>query len=271
MKYLKAVSVSIGCILLYMTAGNLMTLVVHDGALSTLIMDFALGTLFFVYYRKYVGDCRRSCSRGTVAGIFLLLSAAWLIVQVTGSVLMAVPGLSWFQYQNVEIDMSGYTLLTVIAAPIAEEVLFRGIVYRQLRTAFSPGVSLFSMALAFGLCHGNLPQLYIGTFGGLLFGYVYECTGRLWFSIVAHSFYNLLAVLLSGFGIPGWFLSPAVLIGGNMALLAAVMVLYLRVTRNSIWGGAVQDRACVPADGVRDVTAGEDAVLKDMEAGHENN
>lgn len=269
MKYFKAVSISIGCILLYMAAGNLMTLVIHDGALSTLIMDFALGTLFFVYYRKYVGDCRRICSRGTVAGIFLLLAAAWFIVQVTGSVLMAVPGLSWFQYQNVEIDMSGYTLLTVIAAPIAEEVLFRGIVYRQLRTVFSPGISLFSMALVFGLCHGNLPQLYIGTFGGLLFGYVYECTGRLWFSIVAHSFYNLLAVLLSGFGIPGWFLSPVVLIGGNIALLAVVMISYLRVTRNAVWGDAAPVSACVPADGIRDVTAGENAVLEDVEVRHE--
>ena len=49
-------------------------------------------------------------------------------------------------------------LVVGIAAPVAEELLFRGILYRRMRTWLSVGPSALAALLIFAAVHGNLLQ-----------------------------------------------------------------------------------------------------------------
>lgn len=90
-----------------------------------------------------------------------------------------------------------------IEAPIAEETLFRGIVYQGLRTYFSRrlpyGWAVFAGAmisgLAFGLAHFQIHTLPILVFLGVVLAYVFQLTRSLYASALVHGIFNAIAVV----------------------------------------------------------------------------
>lgn len=78
---------------------------------------------------------------------------------------------------------------------LVEEFLFRGWLLAALQPC-GEGRALLLSALLFGLAHGNLTQLPFALLLGLLFGYVYLRTGRLWIGMVIHFLNNALSVVL---------------------------------------------------------------------------
>ncbi len=74
---------------------------------------------------------------------------------------------------------------SVIAAPIAEEMFFRGVVLKQTSRVSARFGIIFS-AVMFGLMHGNPYQFVMATMIGLFFGYITVKTDSLIPSIVCH-------------------------------------------------------------------------------------
>jgi ABC-2 type transport system permease protein len=93
-------------------------------------------------------------------------------------------------------------ILAVVAAPLAEEFLFRGLLYRGLRREYSAVWAVCGSALLFAMMHP--PGGAVAVFGmGVVSAVVLEKTGRLWASMVVHGVYNgcaVAAVLLAGKG-----------------------------------------------------------------------
>ena len=89
---------------------------------------------------------------------------------------------------------------TVVAAPIGEEILFRGFLHPVFRREYGPGLGLVLGAFVFGLMHAvfNFSGLIHlnHLFGGLVFGYAYENTGSLWPPLVLHTLGNSSLLLL---------------------------------------------------------------------------
>ena len=83
-----------------------------------------------------------------------------------------------------------------VAAPVSEEFIFRGFVYRGWSaTALGPwGAILLSSAL-FALIHLQYEWFYLaGIFAiGSLFGYMRYRLRSTWTTVIAHGFYNLVA------------------------------------------------------------------------------
>ena len=89
-------------------------------------------------------------------------------------------------------------ILVTLAGPIAEELFFRGLLYRLLRVRIGVTKGLVLTAFIFACLHGNWVAL-IPIFGlGLLFGWIYEKTGTLWVSIILHVLHNswMIAIVL---------------------------------------------------------------------------
>lgn len=85
-------------------------------------------------------------------------------------------------------------LLTVIIAPIVEEIFFRGIVLQGLLNRYSDGVSIVLSSLIFGVVHLNIVQMLPAFVIGLMLGYVYVRTRRsLSTVILIHLFNNLIS------------------------------------------------------------------------------
>jgi len=91
-------------------------------------------------------------------------------------------------------------LVTAVAAPICEEVFFRGMLFRLLRTRFPLWAAVLLSAIAFGLAHASpsvspalLPTfMYMGT----VLAVVYVRTGWLTNTILLHGLSNAIATVL---------------------------------------------------------------------------
>ena len=81
--------------------------------------------------------------------------------------------------------------LMVVAAPIAEELLFR----RGLTEALRPWGWKFAVLMSglfFGAFHGNLEQFFYASLIGILLGYVYLYTGKVRYTIFLHMAINFI-------------------------------------------------------------------------------
>ncbi|MDO4294325.1 MAG: CPBP family intramembrane metalloprotease [Eubacteriales bacterium] len=83
-----------------------------------------------------------------------------------------------------------------ILAPLGEEVVFRGVVYGQLRRVIPVPAAIAVSGLAFGLFHGNLVQAVYATVLGILLALVYELYGTLLAPMAFHGIANLFVYIL---------------------------------------------------------------------------
>ncbi|MDR2396625.1 MAG: CPBP family intramembrane metalloprotease [Puniceicoccales bacterium] len=100
----------------------------------------------------------------------------------------------------------GYLILTGISviclAPLSEEWLFRGVVYRFLNTRFNHVIALMVSSFLFAVLHLHFASFLPLFFLGCWLGYAYRSTGDIKVSIFLHALFNgtnyLLLVSLKG-------------------------------------------------------------------------
>lgn len=79
---------------------------------------------------------------------------------------------------------------TILIAPVAEEILFRGILYPAIKRAGYPRLAWSISAIVFAAVHVNLVTFVPLVFLALVFIWLYEHTGNLLSCICAHSIFN---------------------------------------------------------------------------------
>lgn len=82
-------------------------------------------------------------------------------------------------------------ILYGVISPLAEEVVFRGVVYNRLRRFYGPVIGAVVSGVFFGAFHGNLVQGVYGACMGILIAYVYERQGSFFFPVIFHAVANL--------------------------------------------------------------------------------
>ena len=87
----------------------------------------------------------------------------------------------------------------VIAAPILEELIFRGIMLDGLLRIYSPTKAVIVSSLLFGLVHLNPAQFVGGALVGGFMGWVYVHTRSVMATILIHAAFNLTAFTESYF------------------------------------------------------------------------
>lgn len=94
---------------------------------------------------------------------------------------------------SLEIIMAFLAL--VVLTPITEEVLMRGITFRNLNRYFGFAVAAIVSAAVFGFLHGQL-NVFIDTFIlGIVLAWLVNKTGSLWPAIGLHGLKNLIAFM----------------------------------------------------------------------------
>lgn len=86
-------------------------------------------------------------------------------------------------------------LLLCIAAPLAEEWMFRGLLLRRLRP-YGDRFAIVASALLFALFHGNLNQYLYAFAVGCIFAYVALNTRCLWQTMLLHCLVNFVGGFL---------------------------------------------------------------------------
>ncbi len=85
--------------------------------------------------------------------------------------------------------------LAILAAPIAEEFFFRGVIYPAAKCIVSPNYAMLLSSFLFAALHRNLPSLIPLMLLGMLLCRVFERTGSLWTGILIHATFNAVSAI----------------------------------------------------------------------------
>ena len=88
-------------------------------------------------------------------------------------------------------------LFLVVVAPVGEELVFRKLIIDRTHK-YGCLVSAMFSGIVFGLMHGNLYQCFYAFALGLLLGYLYYSTGKLYLTMGIHAVINLISGVLAG-------------------------------------------------------------------------
>jgi len=129
---------------------------------------------------------------GSYAIGLLMSLAGFPVIEQTAILEITAGGLSL----RPELVLLIFTAL--IAAPIAEEALLRGLFFRRLWQHAGPEIAYITSAIAFAVIHGNPQGVLVYLWLGLVFARAYARTGRLWCAVATHFGNNAitLAILL---------------------------------------------------------------------------
>ena len=160
--------------------------------LSDLFAAAAL-LLWFKLRRRPLAEAAglRRCS-GWTAG-FCAFGAMGLFVLV--NLALALLPESWMAGYTAAMEPAVSTgllpaLAIVIAAPLAEELVFRGVVQSRLEQAMPNWAAVAIQAALFGLIHGVPVQIGYAIVIGLIFGWVRCRTGSILPGAAAHAAFN---------------------------------------------------------------------------------
>ena len=88
-------------------------------------------------------------------------------------------------------------LLYGFFSPIAEEMVFRGLVYNRLDREYTKGIAIIGSSILFGVYHGNIVQALYGFLLGLMIAVLYEKYGSFLVPVVLHSAANICIYVVS--------------------------------------------------------------------------
>ena len=89
-------------------------------------------------------------------------------------------------------------LCAVLGAPIFEEFIFRGLIYRGLRRSIHPFFAVAISSLVFAFVHPAMSIIPVAILG-ILTALVFEVTGSLMGSMITHAVYNFSVIVLFPF------------------------------------------------------------------------
>ena len=115
-----------------------------------------------------------------------------------------------------------------IIVPIVEEVMFRGIISRELDSLFSPKIVLVFQGALFGIYHMNVVQGSYAALLGIFFGFMVYKTNSVWPAIAAHIFMNSSSVFLAQPQVVEFYEKYAV------SILLAITILFFSSIRHFI-------------------------------------
>lgn len=172
----------------------------------TIVTFAALAVIFLIWYRKQkdkpapVAFDEVFCIRNTVIILISGLAIQVALSMCLNLILPLFPQTFERYSALIESIVGGSVIISVIStavlAPIAEELIFRELMTRQLRQMFPFWLANIIQALAFGVYHMNIVQGIYAFFLGLLFGYVAYRMRSVWASIMLHGIVNVSGLVL---------------------------------------------------------------------------
>lgn len=171
-------------------------------AMINLILIAGMGSwYYFIRRRRDVSpvDYRKILSPKTVG----CLAALAFFAQFVCSIVMAVIAFAFPEvFKDYEKLMEGvdihvlpaWATLFIVAvwAPLAEEIVFRAMIFRTLRKGFAFWPAAVLSGIAFGVYHMNLIQGVYASLLGILLAYIYEKTNSLLGVYLFHLSFNLM-------------------------------------------------------------------------------
>lgn len=182
------------------------------GLISTIVFQFIMAGVvtFFVIRRirpvEWLGLRWKSWP-----WVFLIAPGAVISMWVIFGSLQAIGLMEWIESFGVETVQDSVKLLqtskdpfviglmifaAVVAAPLCEEIVFRGYFYPVARKFTGPWIAGVCSAMVFAAAHGSLSALLPLFIFGCVLAWIYEKTGSLWAPVAVHCCFNSATVII---------------------------------------------------------------------------
>jgi membrane protease YdiL (CAAX protease family) len=218
------------------------------------LLAIGVGLLILLLWKKprYFAQTLWKPGKPMKTGSFFALLAIFISAQLGIQILYTLLELlaNQFGYSMVQsMESAGgaagsmSTFLYVsLGAPVAEEILFRGLILRNM-VPYGKKFAIFASSLLFGLYHGNLVQIPFAFAVGLVLAYV-TVEYNIGWAVALHLFNNLILSdtmtrLMAPLGMPWSELWFWVLIVG--CTIATLVILIVNRQRIKIWLGQYRD------------------------------
>lgn len=116
-------------------------------------------------------------------------ASEWLLTKLQGSAAVQ-PTMQALEATQGLFQRGVFAFTAIILAPLIEESLFRGILYRTGQQLGYPTLALLGSSFLFALIHASLMTLIPLTVLAIIFAKLYDHTNRLIAPIVAHALFN---------------------------------------------------------------------------------
>lgn len=190
---------------LYTSKGNdpnLLGNYINDNRIFlVLILAIIFIPLLLFNYKKLNIDSKKDSNFGLYILFTIFLSIGYNIIAYYFDKYILLSNLYGF---NTNLIVS--LISTVLVGPIIEEILFRGLMYNEIKQISNIKKAMLITTIAFCLCHFNLIQVvYTFIFGYFLVN-IYEKNKNIKYVIVLHMISNLVTTFISLFIIKDYLL-----------------------------------------------------------------
>lgn len=186
--------------------------------IGVLMLQIPLLTVFYLarrFYPAYYAGRLNANSLSTLRALKIALvsfikylPAIWLVSLIWGQLLnlLQKQGLidafppqeiiTLFSEGGNPLPIGFLAFAAIILAPLVEELIFRGCIYRFLKSQMVQPIAMLASALFFALIHLNLMSFVPLMLVGILLVRIYEETGNIKAAICFHAFFNGFNLLL---------------------------------------------------------------------------
>ena len=174
----------------------------EDAVKYTMIVSMVIIPVMYILYkrdRKYI-----FWAEGDAITSITILSVTMLgVVLCTGmNIFIGITGLAEYSEKYQEVSLLIYdspmivqAISVVIIAPIVEELVYRGLLYRRMRNIGPVFPAVIISALVFGINHGNLVQFVFAAAIGIILALAYEKYRNIMIPIILHVSVNLTSLI----------------------------------------------------------------------------
>lgn len=136
---------------------------------------------------------------GVIPALAVCAAATWAFEVINQTLIGAPPetqsSIKQLLSSGDDLALVMLAVSAVIIAPLVEEIIFRGFLYRNLRDGVGKGLAIVISGVIFSAVHMH-PTLFLPLAGlGIGLALLYEWTGSLWVPILAHMAFNLLTLI----------------------------------------------------------------------------
>lgn len=169
------------------------------------LVQFVLFIFLLLLYRRWRG-AKGVLARFSVAG-FNPLYLLWGLGMMLSISVISEPLLEWIKYDSLPMPDPGRglgaLLATVVAAPLLEEFVCRGVILEAIRSRWGIWAAWLFSSLFFGVIHVHPVMVVNATLLGLLFAYLCLQTKSIWPGVLLHLFNNMVALMMLWTQFPG--------------------------------------------------------------------
>lgn len=215
---------------MYLIVTTIVYTIIRDSVLATIISN--VGFILFIYfYRKKLFLIRdRDKTHKKLKGdelffVAVLLFFVWYVTQVFGTYIYNEIGSEMFTQYSESAASPIFVILSLLIAPIIEELLYRKILYVNFKYIFGKRGANLCQAFIFALSHMTLVHLPIGILSGVFLAMVYERTNDIKYPIIFHFMFNFLSMFMTNIMVVPFMYNMNVLILFSIVLLVICLVM----------------------------------------------